>query len=192
MLCNALHEQRSASPCWSQHPICSTWRSWQLWFVDSGRHFMLAFLGFCSGWQQISNISAAQASHQLLTQTHCSTCGWQPTFLLGHNRSRLSGSVSDGSLYSTFSSCVNRKRNTQSSISTLLLSDLRLVLFLFFFCIMYLDLSIFPYLQSIHFFFPFIIHSHYSLAHTQSKQKPFRSTKPNTRLHKNDSSHMSL
>lgn len=38
----------------------------------------------------------------------------------------------------------------------------------------------------------FIILSHYTLAHTQSKQKAFRSTKPSTRLHKNDSFHMSL
>lgn len=156
-------------------------------------------MGFFSGWQQTFNISAAQGNHcAVKTWAHCRICSWQPTSFLGQSRPRLTSSINDSSPWENGmgGKCSQTGRETLSpafQIFCHLTSDL------LFFCIgfekhlpIYLGLSTWPCLQDMHISLIFIIHSHYSQAHTQSKQKPFRSTKPSTRLHKNDSSHMAL
>lgn len=75
---------------------------------------------------------------------------------------------------------VNRRRNTQSCISKILPSDFGFTLFCTGFeqhLPIYLALSMLPCLQDMHIFLLFIIHSHYSLAHTQSRS-PSEALKP--------------
>lgn len=66
-------------------------------------HFILTFQGFWgffSGWQQMSNISAAQGNHWAVkTWAHCRIWSWQPTSFLGQSRPRLTSSINDCSPY---------------------------------------------------------------------------------------------
>lgn len=146
----------------------------------------------------MSNISAAQGNHWAAkTWAHCRICSWQPTSFLGQSRPRLTSSIHDCSPYGMSGKCFQTRRET---LSPTFQRFCQLTSDLLFFCIGFekhlpisLGLSTFqPSLQDTHISLLFLIHSHYSQPHTQSKQKPFRSTKPSTRLHKNDSSHMSL
>lgn len=145
----------------------------------------------------MSNIFAAQGNHWAVkTWAHCRICSWQPTSFLGQSRPRLKSSINDCSPYGMRGKCSQTAREI---LSPAFQRFCHLTSDLLFFCIgfekhlpIYLGLSTLPCLQDKHILLLFIIHSHCSQAHTQSTQKPFRSTKPTTRLHKNDSSHMSL
>lgn len=132
-------------------------------------HFILTFLGcffFLAG-----NTCPTFLLHKRITnmQAHSRICSWQPSSLLGQNRSRLTSSISDYCPYgilrfSIFSNLpVSRRRNTPSCIPQILPSDLRFA----HSCIgfeqhlpIYLGLLMLPCLQDMHILLPFVIHSH--------------------------------